>query len=119
MATAARRAGARGEHIARSYLRRKGLVHVASNWSCKTGEIDLIMQDGSTLVFVEVRLRAPTTYGEGFETVARSKQRKLILTAQYYQQKVGWWGDVRFDVVSIIDGAPQEPAIEHIEHAFT
>jgi putative endonuclease len=119
MATPARRAGNRGENIARAYLIAKGLRFVAANWSGKTGEIDLIMRDGSTLVFVEVRLRAPTSYGEGFETVAQSKQRKLILTAQYYQQKTGWWGDSRFDVVSIRDVPGGKPEVEHIEYAFS
>ncbi|MFH1354446.1 MAG: YraN family protein [bacterium] len=109
--------GRRGEQIARHYLEKLGLKFVAANWLCKTGEVDLIMQAGSTRVFVEVRMRAPTSYGEGFETVAWEKQRKLIRTAQYYQQKEDWWGDVRFDVVSIVMMEPG-PEIEHIEYAF-
>jgi len=91
---------------------------VANNWSCKTGEVDLIMRDGECLVFVEVRLRQPTSYGEGFETVAHNKQRKLIRTALYYQQKENYWGDIRFDVVSIVMREEGSPVIEHIEHAF-
>jgi putative endonuclease len=76
------------------------------------------MRDGSTLVMVEVRLRRPTLYGEGLETVALQKQRKLILTAQHYQQHEKWWGNVRFDVVSLELVRDREPVIEHIENAF-
>lgn len=115
--TAAQTTGQRGEQIARRYLEEKGFVFMAANWSCKFGEVDLIMQAGSTRVFVEVRTRAPTSYGFGFETVAREKQRKLIRTAQYYQQREKWWGNVRFDVVSIVTREP-EVEVEHIEYAF-
>lgn len=115
--TAAQTTGQRGEQIARRYLEEKGFVFIAANWSCKFGEVDLIMQAGSTRVFVEVRTRAPTSYGFGFETVAREKQRKLIRTAQYYQQREKWWGNVRFDVVSIVTREP-EVEVEHIEYAF-
>ena len=90
---------------------------MAANWLCKLGEIDLIMKDGSTRVFVEVKLRSLTCFGESFETVAWQKQEKIIRTAKYYQQKEDYWGDVRFDVMAIsIDKG--KPAIEHVEHAF-
>jgi putative endonuclease len=113
-----REVGQVGEEMARRYLQEQGLKFVAANWLCKTGEIDLVMKDEEEcLVFVEVRMRRETQYGEGLETVARDKQRKLIRTAQYYQQKEGWWGDVRFDVVSIA-GQGEGAKIEHIEYAF-
>jgi putative endonuclease len=114
-----RQVGSRGEEIARHYLEAKGYSFIAANWLSKTGEIDLIMQDGDCRVLVEVRLRAPTTYGDGYETVGWQKQRKLIKTAGYYQYKEKYWGDLRFDVISITDSRGQEPEIEHIEHAFS
>ena len=52
---------------------------------CKLGEIDLVMLDGFIRVFVEVKLRSPTSFGEGFETVTRQKQEKIIRTVRYYQ----------------------------------
>ncbi len=104
--------------MARKYLEGLGLRFLEANWSCKTGEIDLIMEDGDTRVMVEVRLRRPTFYGEGVDTVAYQKQRKLLRTAQWYQQERDFWGNVRFDVVSICQRENMEPAIEHIEHAF-
>lgn len=110
--------GSVGENIARQYLEQQGLSFLAANWSCKVGEIDLVMQDGDTRVMVEVRLRRPTRFGEGLDTVAGIKQKKLIRTAKYYQQKANYWGDIRFDVVSIIMHPDKSPEIEHIPHAF-
>lgn len=111
--------GFAGEALAREYLERKGYVFIAANWSVKAGEIDLIMQDGDTRVMVEVRLRAPTSYGAGYDTVTWQKQQKLIRTARWYQQKEDYWGHLRFDVISIITLPGGQPEIEHIEHAFT
>lgn len=110
--------GAAGEARARQYLEAKGYTFLAANWSVKAGEIDLIMQQGDTRVLVEVRLRAPTSYGTGYDTVGEQKKQKLIRTARWYQQKANYWGHLRFDVISIIDVPNSAPAIEHIEHAF-
>lgn len=111
--------GNAGEALARQYLEKQGLRFLDANWSCKTGEIDLIMQDpDGTRVMVEVRLRRPTSFGEGLDTMANIKKKKLIRTAKYYQQKENYWGDIRFDVVSIIMHPNQDADIEHIPHAF-
>lgn len=124
MATA-REVGSQGETLARQYLERQGLRFLAANWRCKLGEIDLIMVEVSppVRVFVEVRLRRPTSYGAGHDTVAWQKQRKLLRTVRYYQQAESYWGNIRFDVVSITlpgTAAPgTAPIIEHIPHAFT
>lgn len=113
-----KRAGRKGERIARTYLEARGLRFISANWSCRLGEIDLIMQDGAARVLVEVRLRSPTSYGAGVDTVAQEKQRKLVRTSQLYQQQEDWWGDIRFDVVSITAEEGKAPVIEHIEYAF-
>jgi putative endonuclease len=110
--------GAEGEAIAREYLEQLHYKFVASNWSWKTGEIDLIFDDGTTRVFVEVRSRSTTTFGEGLETVYFQKQQKLIKTARMYQVKENYWGDARFDVVSISFQYQKPPAITHIKDAF-
>lgn len=82
------------------------------------GEVDLIFQDRETRVFVEVRTRTQTTFGDGADTVFLQKQRKLIKTAKYYQQKERYWGDIRFDVISIVFIDGQEPKLTHIQDAF-
>lgn len=111
--------GYAGEKVAQMYLQKKGLKLKRKNYSCKLGEIDLIMQDGDVRVFIEVRLRTLTSYGLGFETVSYQKQRKIINTARFYQQKEDYWGDVRFDVVSIeSDADTGESTIQHIPDAF-
>ena len=109
-----------GETAARRYLEAKGYQFVIANWKCKAGEIDLIMwAPDKTLTFVEVRTRQPTQFGLGYETVAWQKQKKLIRAAKWYMQKARYWGDARFDVVSIVDDGSETPEIEHIEYAFT
>lgn len=118
----ARETGQTGEHIARGYLESKGYRWLVSNWQCKAGELDLIMYDpvDDCRVIVEVRLRQRTTFGEGDETVAYQKQKKLLRTAAWYQQTERYWNNLRFDVVSIELSPPDAvPTITHIADAFT
>lgn len=110
--------GNEGEAAARNFLEQKGLTFVTANWNCKGGEIDLIMDEGEVRVLVEVRLRRKTSYGQGEETVGWQKQRKLLRAAQWYQQKEGYWGDLRFDVVSILWTPGSKPVFDHIRDAF-
>ncbi len=107
-----------GEDAARRYLEDKGYEFVEGNYWCKAGEIDLVMKHEDTRVMVEVRLRVETEYGQGVDTVAWQKQRKLIRAAQWYQQEKEYWGDMRFDVISIELKAGGVPEIEHVEYAF-
>lgn len=110
--------GAQGERIAKEFLERAGLIYLHSNWKCKVGEIDLIFLDADIRVVVEVRTRSSTGFGDGAETVFTQKQKKLIRAAKYYQQKERYWGDIRFDVVSIILDTNTAPVITHITDAF-
>lgn len=105
------------EELACEYLLRQGLVWRASNYRSRMGEIDLIMQDASHLVFVEVRARASATYGEAVETVTSTKQRKIMKVAAYYLQCHGALDQYacRFDVVAL-QGHP--PKISWIQNAF-
>lgn len=96
--------GKKAEDIACSFLQRNGLVLIERNYHCRYGEIDLIMQDTDTLVFVEVRYRKIATFGSAIETVDSHKQRKIIFTANYYLQKHPGNQPIRFDVVTL---APQ------------
>lgn len=114
----ARNIGTAGEDIARCYLEGKGLQFVTANWKCRAGEVDLIMRSGSTLVFTEVRVRSRTDFGEPYETVGRQKKRKILNSARWYQLERDYWGDIRFDVVSITMGASGNYTIDHVRHAF-
>ncbi|MCW8901366.1 MAG: YraN family protein, partial [Gammaproteobacteria bacterium] len=86
------------------------------NYHCRFGEIDLIMQDGDSLVFVEVRYRRNNHFGSGAETVTASKQSKLVKTASAYLQQHAKLNQypARFDVVSIT-GAVEKSNIHNIE----
>lgn len=96
--------GAEQEEAALRFLLAQGLaVTCAVQLSCRVGEIDLIMQQGNAIVFVEVRFRASRTHGGAAASVTASKQRKLRLTASHYlqsQQLNEARQPCRFDVVA-------------------
>jgi putative endonuclease len=80
-------AGLQAEKLAATFLATHGLKLVAQNYHCRFGEIDLIMQDGSSLVFVEVKLRSSSQFGGAAASITPKKQQKIILTAQHYLQQ--------------------------------
>ncbi|MCG8037173.1 MAG: YraN family protein [Candidatus Thiodiazotropha taylori] len=93
--------GEAAEQLAVDYLSRRGLKLVTRNFRCKVGEIDLIMREKRTLVFVEVRYRQSDDYGSALESITPSKQRKLLAAANLYLQKNRIDQACRFDVVAI------------------
>lgn len=105
------------EDLARDYLQRQGLIYKASNYRTRMGEIDLIMQDDSYLVFIEVRARSLAAFGNALESVTFTKQRKIIKVAAYYLQSHKLIDRVacRFDVVAV-QGHP--PTIQWVKNAF-
>ena len=112
------------ENLACRYLENKGLNLIEKNFNCKVGEIDLIMQDNDTLVFVEVRYRKNKNFGSGAESITASKQSKLIKTASLYLQRHARLNQypARFDVVSITGFIETEDLnnikFDWIENAF-
>ena len=82
-------------------LQRAGLELLSRNFRTRSGEIDLIMKDKDTLVFVEVRYRKSIHYGDGADTVTRQKQQRLTKAAQAYLQQHHYQGPCRFDVVAL------------------
>lgn len=88
------------EREAARYLGQQGLVLLTQNYHCRFGEIDLIMRDGSDIVFVEVRYRRLSNFGNGAESVTFSKQQKIIKTAQYFLLQSGYKNACRFDVIA-------------------
>ncbi len=73
--------GTKAEDDALAFLQGQGLTPVTRNFRCRSGEIDLIMQDGNTLVFVEVRKRKNRLYGGAAASITPAKQQKLIKNA--------------------------------------
>ena len=95
------------EQQARSFLEQQGLLFVSANYRCRQGEIDLIMREHQTLVFVEVRYRASRDYGGALASVTPAKQQKIRHTARYFllnQQINEAHQACRFDIVSYDDG---------------
>ncbi|HET8711868.1 MAG TPA: YraN family protein [Spongiibacteraceae bacterium] len=94
--------GAAIENAAAMWLQAQGMACVARNFRCRGGEIDLIMRDGRTLVFVEVRLRNREDFGNAAESVTAAKQRRVIHAAQYYLATHLGCADLacRFDVLA-------------------
>ncbi len=99
--------GREWEQAALRYLKRRGLTKVEENFRCKGGEIDLIMRDGDTLVFVEVRQRADRRHGGAAASITPNKIRRLVRAAQVYLQRLPTLPPCRFDVVAI-DGEQLE-----------
>ncbi len=95
------RKGDSAEALAQQWLKKQGLALVDKNYRCKAGEIDLIMQDGSTLVFVEVRYRSNPDFGSAIDSVTPAKQQKLLRTAQHYLQRLSQTPACRFDIIGI------------------
>ena len=71
------RAGARAEDLCAELLRKAGLRVLARNWRCRHGEIDLVAEEGATLVFAEVRYRSDRRFGGAAESVTAQKQARL------------------------------------------
>lgn len=95
--------GQAAEALALQHLQRQGLRLLAQNWRCKRGELDLVMLDGATVVFVEVRYRRHSAWGGAIESVDARKREKLINAASYFLQQQARWANApcRFDVIAI------------------
>lgn len=102
------------EQVAEIFLQTHGLQLVERNFRRRFGEIDLIMLDQDSLVFVEVRKRSSSRFVDAAESIDWRKQRKLLRTAEAYLQQNFWHGPCRFDVV-VLD---KNDTVEWLQDAF-
>jgi len=111
--------GKRGEDLAVLYLKEQGIDVKIQNYRQKTGEIDIIAQDGDCLVFVEVKTRKNLAFGLPFEAVTRKKQAQLTRVAMDYisRNKISQQA-IRFDVISVLMIHGRKPQIEHLTNCF-
>ena len=109
-----------GEKHCRGFLKRKGLKTLTRNFSCKTGEIDLIMVDTDrTIVFIEVKTRAGETFNSVESSITATKKARLVRTARYFLATHEIDNrPFRFDVVAIVLGQKGSPQIRHYKNAF-
>jgi len=107
--------GLDGERTAENWLRAHlGMVCLERRYRSAAGEIDLIMKDGETFVFVEVKTRLNGVHGNGMLAVDRSKQRRIAQAARLYLMHTGNLNrDCRFDIVEVCRGD-----VLHIPNAF-
>ncbi|OPY84466.1 MAG: hypothetical protein A4E72_02219 [Syntrophus sp. PtaU1.Bin208] len=107
-----------GEEMAAAYLEEAGYRILERNYRCPFGEIDIVAQEGDTLVFVEVKSRRSENYGLPQLAVGPEKQRRISKISLFYLQSHRLEpSDVRFDVVAILL-RPKNPSIELIKDAF-
>lgn len=114
------RPGDRGEQIAGQYMQSLGFRVVRYNYRCRYGEIDLVLESGEYLVFLEVKLRKSDSFASAAEFVNASKRRKLRMAAECYLQENRTGLYPRFDVLEIYaPGGMNAPMrFNHIENAF-
>jgi putative endonuclease len=110
------RAGARAEELCAELLRKAGLRVLARNWRCRHGEIDLVAEEGGTLVFAEVRFRSGERFGGAAESVTAAKQARLVAAARLYLMRRPQ-ADCRFDVL-LLDSL-EASRIRWIRNAFS
>ena len=107
--------GAQAEALAAAFLERKGLKVLARNYRCRMGEIDLVAQDGATIVFVEVRSRASSAFGGARASITSAKRQRLLKAARHYVSRLRTLPQCRFDAL-LVEGDP--PRIEWLRDAF-
>jgi putative endonuclease len=122
--TAAQASGEHAEALAAEFLAGRGLRIVARNFRVKGGELDLVAEDGRTLVFVEVRLRSNARFGGAGESITATKRRRVVLAARCFLASRKDYADraCRFDCV-LLNGLnsadePVSSRIEWIRDAF-
>lgn len=114
--------GGAGERLALARLRENGYELVEANWRCRLGEIDLVMHDGPTVVFVEVRTRRGVGHGTPEESVTRRKQHRLVALAEAWlaqhcdEKDLPDW---RIDVVGVhLSASGKVLGLNHIPDAI-
>lgn len=113
--------GQRYEQQAINFLKAQGMIFIAKNLCCKLGEIDCVMLDDQTLVFVEVRQRSQSFYGDAAASINKQKQHRIKQAANYFLPKLcrhlalKKMPCCRFDVLTF-DGEDQ--SLQWLRHAF-
>ncbi|MCU0397908.1 MAG: YraN family protein [Cyclobacteriaceae bacterium] len=110
------RIGKQGEDLAAKFLEQKGFRVLMRNYRYKHAEIDLIVQKENWLIFVEVKARSSTAFGQPETFVDLKKGRKIMEAADEYIYSTRWQGHIRFDIISVKLGEP--PEITHFEDAI-
>jgi putative endonuclease len=107
--------GTWAEDAAAAFLLKRGLKLLERNYRCRFGEIDLVLRDARTLVFVEVRYRRSHSFGGAGESITISKRKKLLRAARHYMAAHSEFPACRFDAV-LLNGDTSE--VDWVVDAF-
>ncbi|MCK4343410.1 MAG: YraN family protein [Phycisphaerae bacterium] len=111
--------GREGERLAERFLRKRGLKMIARRFNTPVGELDLVMRDGDTVVFVEVKTRRDRKFADPEDSINVGKQRRLAKAACWFLHHKRWDDrPCRIDVVAVILAEGTEPEINHFPDAF-
>ena len=106
--------GVSGEDAAAAWYEAQGYEIVARNWRCREGELDLVVRNGRTFVFCEVKSRTSTRFGAPVEAITYQKQARLRrLAARWLEDSPLRAREIRFDVASVLGGS-----VEILQGAF-
>ena len=106
--------GRQYEDLALDYLLGQGLELVARNYSCKWGELDLLMQEQGVLIIVEVRYRSNDRFGSTVESITAKKQAHIVAATKHYIMSNNINQPIRFDVLAITGDMP----LNWVKNAF-
>ncbi|WP_285117152.1 YraN family protein [Leifsonia sp. fls2-241-R2A-40a] len=107
--------GRRGEQVAAEWLQEQGYTLVDRNWRCPSGELDLILRQGTTMVFAEVKTRSSLTFGHPFEAITSRKAARLRrLAAAWCREREPGAVSVRIDAVAVTNAWSERPNVEHL-----
>lgn len=108
------------EDFAKQYLIKQGLIFIDKNVHCRQGEIDLVMKDGCTFVFIEVKYRKNNHFGGAISAISPSKQQKIKHCVAFFLHKANlneYNTPCRFDVIAL-EGDINQPQITWLKNAF-
>ncbi|WP_443945825.1 YraN family protein [Pedobacter sp. AW1-32] len=110
--------GKKGEEIARLYLENQGYEILDENWVHGKAEIDLIAYIDRKIIFVEVKSRTSSAFGEPEDFVSLAKQKQMEIASLAYIELMDHQNEIRFDIVSILFNKENQYTLKHIEDAF-
>lgn len=110
--------GRKGESLAKTFLENSGYEILDENWTHGKAEIDLVAYKEKVMIFVEVKTRSGTGFGEPEDFVDNRKQKLLADAADEYIYLMDHQGEVRFDIISILFDKNANYTLKHIEDAF-
>jgi putative endonuclease len=110
--------GRKGEALAKAHLENSGYEILDENWTHRRLEVDLIAYKNKTIIFVEVKARSGTGFGQPEDFVDMRKQRLLADAAGEYLYLMNHQGEVRFDIISVLFDRQNNHVLKHIEDAF-